>query len=92
MNDTVKDKGVLMAILFRFEKYTLPRALTIKQQVENGEQLNDHDIYFLNNALLNIKKYQAIIEDDKEYSNIALQAVWLYNQIISLALKNEAGS
>lgn len=90
--DSLKDRGIYMAILLRFEKYTLPRAVAIKGKVEQGEKLADHDIVFLKKVLSNIQRYKYLIDRHPEYHNIESRAIWMYTQIIAIALKNETNS
>lgn len=78
-----------MAILLRFEKYTLPRAVAIKEKVEAGEKLADFDIDFLKKVLSNIQRYKFLVDRHPEYHDIETRAIWMYTQIIDLALKNE---
>ena len=86
---SLKDKGVFFVLLLRFEKYTLPRAMLLKERVEQGEKLSQDDIDFLNTALTNIKKYKYLIDKNPDYHQLEARAIWLYTQIIQLALENE---
>jgi len=90
--NSLKDRGIYMAILLRFEKYTLPRAVAIKEKVEGGEKLEDYDIDFLKKVLSNIQRYKYLIERHPEYHDIESRAIWMYSQIIDLALKNETNN
>ena len=92
MSDSLKDRGIYMAILLRFEKYTLPRAVAIKEKVEHGEKLSDYDINFLRKVLSNIQQYKSLINRHHEYHELESRAIWMYTQIIDLALKNETES
>ena len=85
----LKDKGVFIVLLLRFEKYTLPRAMLLKEKVEQGEKLETYDIEFLNKVLSNITKYKYLIDKNPEFHQLEARAIWLYTQIIELALKNE---
>ena len=89
MINSLKDRGIYMAILLRFEKYTLPRTVAIKEKVEQGAKLEDYDIDFLKKVLSNIQRYKSLIDRHPEYHDIESRAIWMYTQIIDLALKNE---
>ncbi len=89
MSNSLKDRGIYMAILLRFEKYTLPRTIEIKEKVEQGEKLEDYDIDFLKKVLSNIQRYKYLIDKNPEFYDIESRAIWMYTQIIDLALKNE---
>jgi len=89
MLGTLKEKGVFIVLLLRFEKYTLPRAIELKEKVEQGEKLEEFDIAFLNRAISNIQKYKTLIDKHPDYHQLEARAIWLYTQIIELALENE---
>jgi len=89
MLGTLKEKGIFIVLLLRFEKYTLPRAIELKEKVEQGEKLEEFDIAFLNRAISNIQKYKVLIDKHPDYHQLEARAIWLYTQIIELALKNE---
>ncbi|MCU7836845.1 MAG: hypothetical protein KZQ83_16540 [gamma proteobacterium symbiont of Taylorina sp.] len=89
MLGSLKEKGVFIVLLLRFEKYTLPRAIDLKEKVARGEKLEDFDIAFLNKAISNIQRYKTLIDKNPEFHQLEARAIWLYTQIIELALKNE---
>ena len=89
MPASLKDKGTFYVLLLRFEQYTLPKAIILKQKVDEGNKLDISDIDFLNKTISNIQKYKHIIDKNPDFHQLEAQAIWLYTQIIQLALKNE---
>lgn len=47
MADTSKDAGLIQVLAERMESQRLPRALSLKEKVDQGETLDDFDIKFL---------------------------------------------
>ena len=45
------DEGTIVALLDRFRLQRLPQALALKEKVDAGETLDDHDIAFLEQLL-----------------------------------------
>ena len=52
MNDVSKDDAVMLTILTRFEKFNLPHALEIKEKVDAGGTLSEHELKHLENIFL----------------------------------------
>lgn len=89
-----KDSGVMEALLERFQKYRLPRALDIKQRVDSGETLSDQDIEYLERVLTDSQEVKRYVDEYPEYQALYVKAVDLYEEITAKALENEkkAGS
>ena len=89
MNESIKDTGVIMALLQRLEQQRLPTILAIKKRVDQGERLEDHDIDFLKQMLADANKVKPMIDKHPEYQDLAVQLISLYNEITTKALENE---
>ena len=86
-----KDKDILIitATLKRFNKFRLPRALSLKEKVGNGEVLNDVDLNFLKRALEAAREIDPILERNPEYVDLRDKAVGLVEQILKKNAENQ---
>ncbi|MCP5306893.1 MAG: hypothetical protein H6953_15720 [Chromatiaceae bacterium] len=92
MTEHSKDDGVVFALLERFEKFRLPRALDIKKRVDSGDRLNDADIAFLQRVMHDADEVKRYAEKRPDLQALYARAVNLYQEITKKALENEQRS
>jgi len=86
----LENKGVLTAVLERFQKHRLPRIMRIKDLVDNGGTLNQSDINFLSQVLHDTQQYSYFVSTHQEYQTLFSDVTNLYDKITKNALDNEA--
>jgi len=89
MSDSPKDTGTIIALLERFETQRLPRALALKEKVNQGERLADTDIIFLKEIFADAQQIKPLLDRHPEYETLVSRAIHLYKEITDKALENE---
>lgn len=89
MSDTKYDEGVIMALLERFNKQRLPKAIELKDRVDAGATLSNLDIRFLQDVMADAQKLAPLLERHPEYHDLVGRGAQLYRQITEKALENE---
>jgi len=89
MSASSSDTGVLTALAQRLVDQRLPRALALKEKVEQGAVLEDRDIEFLERVLEDANKIAPVVERNPKYKEVAGRMLQLYKEIMAKALENE---
>lgn len=89
MSQVSSQDGVIVAIIDRFEKFRLPRALDIKAKVERGECLDDSDIAHLKQVMDDAEDVKRFVDQRPDLQPLYTRAISLYQEITQKALENE---
>lgn len=89
MKTSDDDLGVITVLLERLEKQRLPRALAIKEKVDNGECLEEFDIEFLEEVFADSQNIMPNVHRHPEYQELVGKLVHLYHEITEKALQNQ---
>jgi hypothetical protein len=92
MINSAGDEGTIQVLLERLNQWRLPRALEMKERVDQGEKLSDHDIAFLNRVLEDSTQAQSLASKNPELQPLVDKLASLYSHITRKALENEQAS
>lgn len=89
MKDPSDGAGTIQVLLERLNKQRLPRALRMREKVDRGETLTDHDLNFLKRVFEDAGQAQMLVSKHPEFKPLVSKLVDLYHHITSKALENE---
>lgn len=89
MTTSADDEGTIVALLDRFRLQRLPQALALKEKVDGGGTLDDHDIAFLEQMFEDNRDVRPLLQRHPELESIAGKIAGLYKEITDKALSNE---
>jgi len=84
-----KDLGVITALILRFEHQRLPRALEIKQRVDQQERISDYDAEYLAGVFEEMRQVFPLAQRNPEYRTFFSRVIDLYMEISEHAWENE---
>jgi hypothetical protein len=89
MKDPTGGEGTIQVLLDRMNNWRLPRALAMKERVDRGEKLTDHDMKFLQAVFEDSGQAQALVSKHPELKPLVEKLIGLYGHITQKALENE---
>jgi len=92
MKKTTDDEGTIQVLLERLNQWRLPRALELKERVDQGGTLSDHDIAFLKRVLEDSAQARSLASRHPEFQPLLDKLASLYSHITKKALENEQAS
>ncbi len=82
-------QGTISTVIIRFNKYRLPRVLSMKERVLNGERLSEFDLNYLERVIRDIRHIRHISKNHPRYQALFAQVIGLYAEVAAAALENE---
>lgn len=92
MKDHPVDEGTIQVLLERLNTWRLPRALRLKERVDKGEKLTEHDIEFLKRVFEDSRSASPLAARHPELHSLVSKLTDLYSHITQKALENEQAS
>ena len=89
MTEVDREEGIILALISRYEKFRLPRLNELKTRVDQGEQLEDSDIEFLEELISDAVQNKHLFDKHPEWQGFCTNVVSLYEEISVKALNNE---
>lgn len=92
MMDSEDEVATIYALIERFEKQRLPRLLELKERVDKGEVLSEHDMRFMTQVTVDAQRSKPLIDRHPEWHDFCAEVIHLYEEIAIKALENEKNS
>ena len=89
LNANLSDDGTIQVLLDRLNTWRLPRALRLKERVDDGSKLTEHDLAFLKRILEDSKYVTSLATRHPELQSLVSKLTDLYTHITQKALENE---
>ncbi len=89
MAQVSKDLGVIAVLAKRMVEERLPKALALKERVDRGEVLNELDLAFLEQVVVDANTVKPMMREYPQVLEIAGRMLQLYKEITDRALENE---
>jgi hypothetical protein len=89
VSEMSNEEGTLNVLAKRFTEERLPKALALKEKVDQGKLLDDFDIEFLQQVLADARNLPLSVQENAKYRDIAGRVIQLYSEITAKALENE---
>ena len=89
MTQELDDAGTIAVLMQRLEKFRLPMALGIQEQVNKGQPLTELDIDFLTEVFTDANKAKPLLDRHPEYTKLVVKMISLYKEIVDKAVENE---
>ncbi len=83
------DNGTVYVLAERTIRHRIPRALRIKQRMDEGERLSDYELDYLLNLLKDVHELEPFLEEHPEWTSVAGKMARLYSEIADEAMENE---
>ena len=89
MDDSSNDSGVVAVLMKRLSEQRLPRALELKEKVDQGGLLDDIDIEYLEEVFADATRTRQLVERHPEHQELVARIISLYSDITARGLENE---
>jgi len=89
MSKPLKDAGTIQVLLTRLNEERLPEALSLKEKVDRGECLSEHEIQSLQAIIRDSGTARRLAKKYPEYQDLFNRVAALYADITNKAKENE---
>ena len=89
MDNTAELQGTISTVINRFNHSRLPRVLSLKKRVNDGERLGEFDLLYLERVIRDVRYIRQISKNHPRYQALFAQVIGLYAEVTAGALENE---